>query len=103
MDKAKKDFRSFDTSTKSYHVAQPQISYIGLRHMFTQDYFPVPYEKAVSIIPIEKLKKMNGGAAPEKKEIKKGITKFNSNGNNIVKSNSDNNFWLSNINSGNVI
>ena len=71
--------------------------------MFTQDYFPVPYEKAVSIIPIEKLKKMNGGAVPEKKEIKKGITKFNSNGNNIVKSNSDNNFWLSNINSGNVI
>ena len=46
---------------------------------------------------------MNCGAAPEKKEIKKGITKFNSNGNNIVKSNSDNNFWLSNINSGNVI
>ena len=70
--------------------------------MFTQDYFSVPYEKAVSIIPIEKLKKLNGGVAPEKKEIKKGITKFNSNGNNIVKSNSDNNFWLSNIDSGNV-
>ena len=102
MEKAKKDFRSFDTSTKSFHVAQPQVSYIGLRHMFTQDYFPVPYDKAVSIIPIEKLKKMNGGAPPEKKEINKGITKFNANGNNIVKSNSDNNFWLNNINSGNV-
>jgi Ca2+-binding EF-hand superfamily protein len=100
--KAKNDFRSFDTSTKSFHVAQPQESYVGLRHMFTQDYFPVPYEKAVTLIPIEKLKKMNGGAPPEKKEIKKGITKFNANANNIMRNNSDSNFWLNNINSGNI-
>ena len=43
MLKAKNDFRSFYTSTKSFHVAQSQESYIGLRYMFTQDYFTVPY------------------------------------------------------------
>ncbi len=37
---------------------------------------------------------MNGGASPEKKEIKKGITKFNANANNIMRNNSDSNFWL---------
>ena len=45
---------------------------------------------------------MNGDASPEKKEIKKGITKFNANANNIMRNNSDSNFWLNNINSGNI-
>ena len=38
-------------------VPKPEYNYVGVRHQYTQDYLKVPWEKAVKLIPIEKLKK----------------------------------------------
>ena len=85
-------------------VPKPEYNYVGVRHQFTQDYLKVPWEKAVKLIPIEKLKKM-GAAAEEASKL----VGNNNNGEEGKKSSevskngeTPEKFWLNNINSGNV-
>ena len=63
--KCGQEFRSFETTNKSLHPPQPFREYIGLRHMLTQDYEPIPREKAINFIPIEIIKKMGQEAADQ--------------------------------------
>ena len=63
--KCGQEFRSFETTNKSLHPPQPFREYIGLRHMLTQDYEPIPREKAINFIPIEIIKKMGQEAAEQ--------------------------------------
>ena len=100
IDNAKADFRCFDTTKGSEHVPQPRISYVGLRHMLTQDMKPIPYEKAVRLIPIEKLKKLGAVAEEAQQAMNEGLPGAEE----MVKEalNEDSDFWMKNINSGNV-
>ena len=72
INNAKADFRSFNTTTKSELPLQPRISYVGLRHILIQDMKPIPYERAVSLIPIEKLKKLGAAAEEAKQKMNEG-------------------------------
>jgi hypothetical protein len=95
-----KDYEYFPSNLSP----KPEYNYVGVRHLYTQDYLKVPWEKAVKLIPIEKLKKM--GAAAE--DNVKSEDNLNENGEKKSKNEISQNgetpekFWLNNINSGNV-
>ena len=83
---------------------KPEYNYVGVRHLYTQDYLKVPWEKAIKIIPIEKLKKM-GSAAEEQVELKDAVnidgepkksSEVSKDGETPEK------FWLNHINTGDV-
>ena len=69
------NFRSFDITSKVLHCPKPFESYVGLRHMYTQDRTLVPREVAVNLIPIEKLKKMGKEAVEAEKAAKEAAKK----------------------------
>ena len=100
INNAKADFRSFDTTTKSELPLQPRISYVGLRHMLTQDMKPIPYERAVSLIPIEKLKKLGAAAEEAQQKMNEGSPDAEEAVKEALKEDGD--FWMKHINSGNV-
>ena len=85
-------------------VPKAEYNYVGVRHLYTQDYLKVPWEKAIKLIPIEKLKKM-GAAAEEQVEIKDAVnidgepkksSEVSKDGETPEK------FWLNHINTGDV-
>ena len=85
-------------------VPKAEYNYVGVRHLYTQDYLKVPWEKAIKIIPIEKLKKM-GSAAEEQVELKDAVnidgepkksSEVSKDGETPEK------FWLNHINTGDV-
>ena len=113
--KCGQEFRSFETTNKSLHPPQPFREYIGLRHMLTQDYEPIPREKAINFIPIEIIKKMGQEAAEQefqekkrkKEEIKRMAEKYKQKlmeqeNNENYEEEKRSSFWLNNINTGDV-
>lgn len=101
--KGQSEFRSFDTTQGSIHVPQPFETYVGLRHMKTQDLVEIPREKAVNFIPIEKLKKMGAEAAQaeveEKLKKKEAMQKAAANG---VAEDAPLSFWMTKINTSDM-
>lgn len=108
------EFRSFETTNKALHPPQPFREYIGLRHMLTQDYDPIPREKAINFIPIEIIKKMGQEAAQQefeekkrkKEEMKKMAAKAKQKKeepeSKTEEEEESTSFWLNNINTGDV-
>lgn len=109
------EFRSFETTNKALHPPQPFREYIGLRHMLTQDYEPIPREKAINFIPIEIIKKMGQEAAEqefeEKKRKKEELKRMAEKAKQKMmepekkpegEDDESTSFWLNNINSGNI-
>ena len=111
-EKCGREFRSFESTNKSLHPPQPFKEYIGLRHMLTQDYDPIPREKAINFIPIELIKKMGQEAAEaefkEKKrrqeELKRLAAKSKLPPEELFKEPDEecSSFWLNNVNSPNI-
>jgi len=114
--KCGEEFRSFETTNKSLHPPQPFREYIGLRHMKTQDYEPIPREKAINFIPIEIIKKMGQEAAEQefqdkkrkKEEMKRMAEKYKQrliaeeNNEKFEEEDKRASFWLNNINSPDI-
>lgn len=105
------NFRSFDVSSKVLHCPKPFDSFVGLRHMYTQDRTLVPRDVAVNLIPIEKLKKMGKEAVEAEKAAKeaakkaaKKALKNKENGKENDDENEDDThqFWLSRIDTSDV-
>ena len=111
-EKCGREFRSFESTNKSLHPPQPFKEYIGLRHILTQDYDPIPREKAINFIPIELIKKMGQEAAEaefkEKKrrqeELKRLAAKSKLPPEELFKEPDEecSSFWLNNVNSPNI-
>ena len=110
--KCGQEFRSFETTNRSLHPAQPIKEFIGLRHMLTQDRAPIPREKAINFIPIEIIKKMGQEAAEadfqekkrKKEELKRLAAKSRLPPEELVKETEEEgtSFWLTNINSPDI-
>ena len=92
---------------ESFHQVafpKPEYNYIGVRHLYNQDYLKVPWDKAVKLIPIEKLKKMGAAAEDNLKEENNLNEKGEKKAKNEISQNGETpeKFWLNNINSGNI-
>jgi len=105
------NFRSWDVTSKVLHCPKPFESYVGLRHMYTQDKTLVPREVAVNLIPIEKLKKMGKEAVEAEKAAKEAAKKAaqkamkNKDKNNPEEEDEEDlshQFWLSRLDSSDI-
>ena len=99
MEKDSKEIRLFHTTQTCLHPQQPFFNKVGLRHLKTQDNIPVPRETAITLIPIEKLKKMGSKGETNKNDQISSSTNSSTKGGD---SSDTTNFWLKNINSGNI-